>query len=52
MKAPKPIGMMENFFNPEESRRHLRIKARLMRGENIPQPLTETFIYDFIQQEN
>jgi glucans biosynthesis protein len=37
------------FTGRDENRRPPRIRARLVRGENLPEPLTETFIYDFHQ---
>jgi glucans biosynthesis protein len=43
-------GMVDTILTGrDENRRYPRIRARLVRGENLPEPLTETFIYDFHQ---
>ncbi|MDR0548474.1 MAG: glucan biosynthesis protein [Deltaproteobacteria bacterium] len=47
-RSPLSGGVMESIFTGRaENWRPPRVRARLVRGENLPEPLTETFIYDF-----
>ena len=45
----KPVennGVMQSLLNARGDRKNLRLKALLKRGENLPEALTETWIYD------
>jgi glucans biosynthesis protein len=49
-RSPFSGGVMESIRTGRlENFRYPRIRARLVRGENLPDPITETFIYDFNQ---
>jgi glucans biosynthesis protein len=48
VRSPQGGGMVDTLLTGrDENRKYPRIRARLVRGENLPEPLTETFIYDF-----
>ncbi|MDR2142019.1 MAG: glucan biosynthesis protein [Deltaproteobacteria bacterium] len=50
VRSPLTGGMVNAIFNGRDDNwRSPRIRARLVRGENLPEPITETFIYDFHQ---
>jgi glucans biosynthesis protein len=48
LKAPKEPGMLDRLtgYRALASGRG-RVQVRLVRGENLPLPITETFVYDF-----
>ncbi|MDR2461328.1 MAG: glucan biosynthesis protein [Deltaproteobacteria bacterium] len=49
LQAPEEPGFFSrllDFRKPSASPQH-RVQVRLVRGENLPLPLTETFVYDF-----
>lgn len=46
---PKQEGVMQSLLSAREARPNLRFKAVLMRGENLPDPLTEQWVYDLPQ---
>lgn len=39
-------GVLQRLLNARDGPTRLRFKAHLKKGENIPEPLTETWIYD------
>lgn len=43
---PPESGMMENLMATRNGQKILRIKAELKLGENLPDALTETWVYD------
>ncbi|MDR2404975.1 MAG: hypothetical protein LBE27_01220, partial [Deltaproteobacteria bacterium] len=48
IKPPKPLGIVDNFLsNQEEVDSTKRVVVHLVRGENLPQPISEHFVYDF-----
>jgi glucans biosynthesis protein len=50
MRAPQGKGLVDNLLSGRESYRPPpRVRAWLLRGENLPEALTETFVYDFPQ---
>ncbi|MDR1872451.1 MAG: glucan biosynthesis protein [Deltaproteobacteria bacterium] len=50
VRSPLGGGMMDAILTGRvENWRSPRLRARLVRGENLPDPITETFIYDFHQ---
>lgn len=46
VRLPKQDGVMQTIIAAREGVPHLRFKARLKKGENIPAPLTETWVFD------
>ncbi|MDR2422288.1 MAG: glucan biosynthesis protein [Deltaproteobacteria bacterium] len=48
VRSPLSGGMVETIMSGwTDNARPPRILARLVRGENLPEPITETFVYDF-----
>lgn len=46
VRAPQTDGVVQSLLPNREAPNRLRYKALLKRGENLPDPLTETWIYD------
>ncbi len=46
MQMPQENGMVQSLMSARGEQRSLRLRAFLKRGENLPDPLTETWIYD------
>lgn len=46
VRMPAKDGILDSLFSAR-SGAALRFKALLKRGENLPEPLTETWVYDF-----
>jgi glucans biosynthesis protein len=44
VRLPRPGGVVDSFLPGSEARP--RFQARLLKGENLPTPLTETWVYD------
>ncbi|MDR1577224.1 MAG: glucan biosynthesis protein [Deltaproteobacteria bacterium] len=50
VRSPLRGGMVDALFSGRDGNWWApRVRARLVRGENLPEPLTETFVYDFHQ---
>jgi glucans biosynthesis protein len=48
VKPPKEGGFVDNLLgSQEEVDGSQRVSAHLVRGENLPQPISERFLYDF-----
>lgn len=46
VRVPKEEGMMQSIRAAREGSPRYRFKALLKKGENLPDPLTETWVYD------
>ena len=46
VRLPKEDGVLQSIRSAREGAPSLRFKAVLKKGENLPDPLTETWIYD------
>ncbi|MDL2271893.1 glucan biosynthesis protein [Desulfovibrio sp. OttesenSCG-928-I05] len=46
VRLPRQDGVMQTIIAAREGVPHLRFKVRLKKGENIPAPLTETWVFD------
>jgi glucans biosynthesis protein len=50
IRSPLSGSMVDAIFTGRDDNwRPPRLRARLARGENLPEPITETFVYDFNQ---
>ncbi|MGN1037868.1 MAG: glucan biosynthesis protein, partial [Mailhella sp.] len=47
IRLPKEDGMLQNLMSARKGPMTLRFRALLKKGENLPDPLTETWIYDW-----
>lgn len=47
VRMPARDGILGSLFSARGGSEALRFKALLKRGENLPEPLTETWVYDF-----
>ena len=52
IRLPKEEGMLESLMSARKGPVTLRFRALLKKGENLPEPLTETWIYDWQIQPN
>lgn len=46
VRAPAKEGLLGSLFAGREGNGSIRLKALLKQGENLPDPLTETWLYD------
>lgn len=46
LKNPENGGVVQSLISARGERRSLRLEARLKKGENLPESLTETWVYD------
>lgn len=46
VRLPQEKSVMQSLISPNGERVTPRLKARLIRGENLPEPLTETWVHD------
>ena len=46
IRPPKEEGVMQSLKAAREGASSIRLRASLLRGENLPDPLTETWVYD------
>ena len=46
VRLPKEEGVLQSIRAAREGAPSLRFKAVLKKGENLPDPLTETWVYD------
>lgn len=46
IRLPKEEGVMQSLKAAREGASSFRLRASLQRGENLPAPLTETWVYD------
>lgn len=46
IRTPRTDGVVQTIISAREGSPRLRFKALLKKGENLPDPLTETWIYD------
>lgn len=46
IKPAENNGVMQSLLNARGERKSLRLKALLKKGENLPEALTETWVYD------
>ena len=46
VRLPRSEGVVQSIISAREGSPRLRFKALLKRGENLPDPLTETWVYD------
>ena len=49
VRLAREKGMVESLMSVGEERPSPRFKARLIKGENLPEALTETWVYDWPQ---
>lgn len=49
VKLAREKGMVESLMSVSGERPSHRFKARLIKGENLPEALTETWVYDWLQ---
>ena len=47
IRLPKEEGVLQSLMTARKGPVMLRFKALLKKGENLPDPLTETWIYDW-----
>ena len=47
IKAPQENGVVQSLISARGDHRVPRFQAFLKKGENLPEPLTETWVYDF-----
>ncbi len=50
VRLPKEEGVLESLMSARKGPVTLRFRALLKKGENLPEPLTETWIYDWQMQ--
>lgn len=46
VKLPKQDGVVQSIISARDGSPRLRFRALLKKGENLPDPLTETWVYD------
>lgn len=46
LHLPQPEGVVQNLFAARDGQSRLRVKAMLKRGENLPDALTEAWVFD------
>lgn len=46
VKVPRPESVVQSIISAREGSSRLRFRALLKRGENLPDPLTEEWVYD------
>lgn len=47
VRLPKEDGVLQSLMAARKGPVNLRFRALLKKGENLPDPLTETWIYDW-----